>query len=76
MVLCMCVIGVKTEFRYSELHAWFYMLFHKYMDICVYFVPLGSDFDHTMNVKVTTVHALIVLVASYTQDEVKDWSVL
>ena len=39
-----------------------YYLPHAIIFMYVYFVPLGSNFDYTLNVKVTTAHALIVTV--------------
>ena len=51
------MIGVTTEFRYSE-----HFLCHivcSYNFTIIAFVPLDSNFDYTLNgdVKVTTAHA-------------------
>ena len=68
MVLYMFVIQVATEFRYSDFN--YYLLCYYYM--YVYFVPLGSNFDYTLNVKVITVHALIVPCQSLYADNIPD----
>ena len=62
MVLYMYVMAGITEFRYSDHFFLVVMTLYTSFIFTIIFVPLGRNFDYTLNVKVTTAHALIVPV--------------